>query len=155
MAAYASWRMMPTSLLAALPADAVINHQVTGWQCPSLTWGWWRRARFLPAWQRTALSCSPGKRCSGTAAKPCISSNISHAEISQSALQMSKLGHSGNVQTPLFCSFLIHQALEAFQPVVWLWDTKPLEKLPGTAEDFSRGRAFAVLELSICSSSWC
>lgn len=53
-AAYASW-MMPTSLLAALPADAVINHQVTGWQCPSLTWGWLRRVCFLPAWQRAAL----------------------------------------------------------------------------------------------------
>lgn len=45
--------------------------------------------------------------------------------------------------------------LEGFQPVVWLWDTKPLEKLPGTAEDFSRGRAFTVLELSVCTSPRC
>lgn len=48
MAADALW-VMPICLLAALAADAVINHCVTGWQCPSLTSGWLRRARFLPA----------------------------------------------------------------------------------------------------------
>lgn len=46
----------PLVLLAALSADAVINHRMTGWQCPSLTSGWLRRARFLPAWQRKAVS---------------------------------------------------------------------------------------------------
>lgn len=55
MAKDASW-MMPICLLAVLPADAVINHCVTGWQCPSLTSGWLRRACFLPAWQRKAVS---------------------------------------------------------------------------------------------------
>lgn len=83
---------MPTSLLAALPADAVINHPVTGWQCPSLAWGWLRRAGSLPACQRTAPSWAG--LLAGEAKAP------------------------GNVQTPLLCDFLhpfcnfpIHQPL--------------------------------------------
>lgn len=170
MAAHASW-MMPT----CLPADAAINHCVTGWRCPSLTSGWLRRACFLPAWQRKAVSWE------GLLAlemllwncckiQCCISNDLNfqcpfpHRSITKHFANY----HAGtegmyilwssapfSPATPqssvLACGCLCRQQALC---VLWQADTKPLERLCGVAEDFLGGRAFIVLGQIICSSLW-
>lgn len=146
---------MSTCLLAALSADAVINHRVTGWQCPSLTSAWLRRARFLPARQRkqwAAKGCWLWKRCFRTAAKSCTFNNSNFqypfpCRGTTKAFCKPASWDSRNVQALLFWNFPICQPLEALvlgsgwtsqqqaQHVVWLPDTQALETC-GTAADF-------------------
>lgn len=92
-----------------------------------------------------------------------ISNALFHTEVSLSTLQTSKLGlgecaSSSLLQLPHspapWGSVLGSAWISKLQAehVVWLPNTKPLEKLCGTAEDCSGGRAFIVLGQIICSS---
>lgn len=149
MAADAS-RVMPICLLAALPADAVINHCVTGWQCPSLTSGWLRRACFLPALTKKSSELRRAA-CFGNAALELQKSWVSnvlnfkrpfpHSNITK-YLQTIKLGIRECTSSALLFHLPLPQSsvlcMQTASPVCCMRsDTKLLGKLCGVAIFFS------------------
>lgn len=149
MAADALW-VMPICLLAALAADAVINHCVTGWQCPSLTSGWLRRARFLPALtkksselRRAALEMLLWNCKNPAIPTSWISNALFHTVVSPSTLQTIKLGIRECTSSALlfFCHLPPPQSsvlcMQTASPVCFMRsDTKLLGRLCGVANFF-------------------